>query len=54
MENLLQVSVHSDARLNQGGGQAATGPPIFGRAVNPIPTGEGRLLLSVHPNSFHL
>ena len=25
------------------GGQGATGPPIFGRSVNPIWTGEGRL-----------
>ena len=33
---------YSDA--GTGGSRGATGPPpIFGRAVNPIPTGEGRL-----------
>ena len=32
-------------------------PPIFGRSVNPIPTGEGRLSPSITtgtPNVFHL
>ena len=32
-------------------------PPIFGRSVNPIPTGEGRLyplITTGTPNVFHL
>ena len=35
----------------------ATGPPILGRSVNPIPTGEGRLsppITTGPPNVFHL
>ena len=38
------------------GGQRATAPPpIFGRSVNPIPTGEGRLsppITTWHPQCF--
>ena len=33
------------------------GPPIFGRSVNPIPIGEGRLsppITTGTPNVFHL
>ena len=41
-----------------GGGRGSTGPlPIFGRSVNPIPTGEGRLsppITTSTPNVFHL
>ena len=40
-----------------GGARGATAPPIFGRSVNPIPTGEGRLSPPVTagtPNVFHL
>ena len=37
---------------------AGTGsPPIFGRSINPIPTGEGRLsppITTGTPNVFHL
>jgi len=45
----------SDAGI--GGAKGATGPPIFGRSVNPIPTGEGRLsppITTGTPNVFHL
>ena len=41
-----------------GGARGATGPPpIFGRSVIPIPTGEGRLFPPITtgiPNVFHL
>ena len=46
------VNLGSDA-----GTGGATGPPIFGRSVNPIPTGEGRLsppITTGTPNVFHL
>ena len=36
---------------------AGTGPPIFGRSVNPISTGEGRSsppITTGTPNVFHL
>ena len=39
------------------GARGATAPPIVGRPVNPIPTGEGRLSPPVTPgtpNVFHL
>ena len=45
----------SDAGI--GGAKGATGPPIFGRSVNPIPTEEGRLsppITTGTPNVFHL
>jgi hypothetical protein len=41
-----------------GGARGATAPhPIFGRSVNPIPIGEGRLsppIITGTPNVFHL
>ena len=40
-----------------GGGQGGIGPPIFGRSLNPIPTGEGRLSPPISTgtsNVFHL
>jgi hypothetical protein len=40
-----------------GGTRGATGPPIFGRPVNPIPTMGGRFwppFTSGSPNVFHL
>jgi hypothetical protein len=43
--------------LEQGGARGATGPPIFGRSLNPIPTGEVRLsppITTGTPNVFHL
>ena len=47
---------YSDAGI--GGTRGATGPPpIFGRSVNPILTGEGRLsppITTGTPNVFHL
>ena len=45
----------SDAGTGGPGGPLA--PPIFGRSVNPIPTGEGRLSPPITPgtpNVFHL
>ena len=42
---------------NRGGQGGHWPPPIFGRSVNPIPTGEGRLsppITSGTPNVFHL
>ena len=30
-----------------GGAGGATGPPIFGRSVNPIPTGGGQIMPTV-------
>ena len=39
------------------GGQGGHWPPIFGRSVNPIPTGEGRSsppITTGTPNIFHL
>ena len=47
--------VYSDA--GTGGARGAMAPPIFGRSVNPIPTGEGRLSPPINtgtPNVFHL
>ena len=41
----------------RGAREAAAPPPIFGRSVNPIPTGEGRLsppITTGTPNDFHL
>ena len=40
-----------------GGPWGPLAPPIFGRSVNPIPTGEGRLFppnTTGTPNVFHL
>ena len=40
-----------------GGPGGPLAPPIFGRSVNPIPTGEGRLSPPITigtPNVFHL
>jgi hypothetical protein len=40
-----------------GGPGGPLAPPIFGRSVNPIPTGEGRLsppITTGTPNVFHL
>ena len=40
-----------------GGHRGATGPPIFGRSVKPIPTKECRLsppITTGTPNVFHL
>ena len=40
-----------------GGPGGPLAPPLFGRSVNPIPTGEGRLSLPITtgtPNVFHL
>ena len=40
-----------------GGPGGPLAPPIFGRSVNPIPTGEGRLYPPITtgiPNVFHL
>ena len=40
-----------------GGPGGPLAPPILGRSVNPIPTGEGRLsppITSGTPNIFHL
>ena len=42
---------------NRGGRGGHWPPPIFGRSVNPIPTGEGRFSLPITtctPNVFHL
>ena len=36
-----ETKVSSDA--GTGGARGAMAPPIFGRSVNPIPTGKGRL-----------
>ena len=47
--------LYSDA--GTGGARGATGPPIFGRSVNPISTGEGRLsppITAGTPKVFHL
>ena len=49
------IVLSSDA--GTGGARGATAPPIFGRSVNPIWTGEGRLSPPVTtgpPNVFHL
>ena len=52
----MHDSVSSGART--GGARGATAPPpIFGRSVNPIQTGEGRLsppITTGTPNVFHL
>ena len=51
----FEFIVFSDARTGGPGGPLA--PPIFGRSVNPIPTGEGRLsppITTGTPNVFHL
>ena len=51
----LRVPLVSDA--GTGGARGAMAPPIFGRSVNPIPTGEGRLsppITTGTPNVFHL
>ena len=40
-----------------GGPGGPLAPPIFGRSVNPFPTGEGRLsppITTGTPNVFHL
>ena len=40
-----------------GAGTPLPPPPIFGRSVNPIPTGEGRISPPINtgtPNVFHL
>ena len=45
---------HGTVMPEPGGG---TGPPIYGRSVNPFPTGEGRLsqpITTGTPNVFHL
>ena len=43
--------------MTEPGGRGATGPPIFGRSVNPIPTWEGRIsppITTGTPNVFYL
>ena len=53
------VAVHfkpNDSVMPEPGG-GALGPPIFGRSVNPIPTGEDRLSILITTgtlNVFHL
>ena len=47
----------SDAGTGGARARGATGPPIFGRSVNPILTGEGRLsppITTSTPKVFHL
>ena len=51
----LEYGQCSDA--GTGGARGATDPPIFGRSVNPIPTGEDRLsppITTGTSNVFHL
>ena len=46
-----------DSEAGTVGARGVTGPPIFGKSVNPIPTGEGRLFppnTTGTPNVFHL
>ena len=54
----MQVHENRNAVMPELGGGGAGGPlalPIFGRSVNPIPTGEGRLsppITAGTPNVF--
>ena len=53
----LQPTNPSDAGTGGGQGGHCLPPPIFGRSVNPITTGEGRLFPPITtgtPNVFHL
>ena len=48
---------HISVMPEPGGPGGPLAPPIFGRSVNPIPTGEGRLsppITTGTPNVFHL
>ena len=54
MTNLIIIK-YSDAGTE--GARGPMDPPIVGRSVNPIPTGEGRLsppITTGPPNIFHL
>ena len=52
------ISEHNMSVMPEPGGPGGPlAPPIFGRSVNPIPTGEGRLsppITTGTPNVFHL
>ena len=55
MKARLWLSKLGDGTGGEGGSRGATGPSIFGRSVNHIPTGEGQIIPTYyywHPQCF--
>ena len=58
-ETILRILISNQMSVvpEPGGPGGPLAPPIFGRSVNPIPIGEGRLsppITTGTPNVFHL